>query len=72
MPTYLYETIPQHPGEVPERFEVKQSMREEALKVEPGTGRPVRRVITGGLAIPKKLASSMASAGAGDCCPTCH
>jgi hypothetical protein len=65
MPTYLCETIPQHPGEVPERFEMKQTTRDEALNVEPGTGRPVRRIITGGLAIPKKLAFSVASAAAG-------
>ena len=71
MPTYVYETIPQQAGELPERFEVKQSMRDEALKVQPGTGRPVRRVISGGLAIPKKLSGSVA-APTGDCCPTCH
>ncbi|HRQ88740.1 MAG TPA: zinc ribbon domain-containing protein [Bacteroidia bacterium] len=72
MPTYLYETIPQVPDEAPERFEVKQSMKDEALRVHPESGRPVRRVITGGIAIPRKLASSVAGAGAGDCCPTCH
>jgi predicted nucleic acid-binding Zn ribbon protein len=71
MPTYLYETIPYDPGEAPERFEVKQSMRDEALKVEPGTGKPVRRIITGGLVIPKKLSGSVAAPD-GDCCPTCH
>ncbi len=71
MPTYVYETIPQQPGEAPERFEVKQSMRDEALKTQPGTERPVRRIISGGLAIPKKMSSSVASPD-GDCCPTCH
>jgi predicted nucleic acid-binding Zn ribbon protein len=48
MATYTYETIPQEPGEEPVRFEMKQSMRDEALKVHPETGVPVRRVITGG------------------------
>lgn len=70
MPTYLYETIPENADEVPERFEVKQSMRDDALKEQPGTGRPVRRIISGGLIIPKKPASSVSSAG--ECCPTCH
>lgn len=71
MPTYAYETIPQQPGEASERFEVKQSMRDEALKTQPGTERPVRRIISGGLAIPKKMSGSVASPD-GDCCPTCH
>lgn len=51
MATYTYETIPQHPGEAPVRFEVRQSMRDEPLKVHPETGVPVQRVITGGLGI---------------------
>lgn len=49
MATYTYETIPQEPGEQPVRFEIRQSMRDEPLKVHPETGVPVRRVITGGL-----------------------
>ena len=71
MPIYIYETIPQQPGEKPERFEVKQSMLDDKLEVQPETGKPVRRVITGGITIPKKLASSVAG-GDDDCCPTCH
>jgi predicted nucleic acid-binding Zn ribbon protein len=49
MATYTYETIPQAPGEVPVRFEVRQSMMDDALTEHPETGVPVRRVITGGL-----------------------
>lgn len=71
MPTYVYETIPQQEGEEPERFEVKQSMLDDALEVQPETGKPVRRVITGGISIPRKLASTVATTG-DDCCPTCH
>ena len=48
MATYTYETIPQEPGEMPERFELRQSMLDEALKEHPESGVPVRRVITGG------------------------
>ncbi len=48
MATYIYETIPTKEGEAPERFEVRQSMSEDALTVHPETGVPVKRVITGG------------------------
>ncbi|MCB1225275.1 MAG: zinc ribbon domain-containing protein [Verrucomicrobiales bacterium] len=48
MPTYIYETIPATPGEVPERFETRQSMTDAALTHHPETGAPVRRVIVGG------------------------
>ncbi len=48
MTTYVYETIPQKPGQAPRRFEVSQSMRDAALTRHPGTGEPVRRVIAGG------------------------
>lgn len=51
MATYTYETIPQTPGEEPVRFEVRQSMLEDALTEHPDTGVPVRRVITGGLGV---------------------
>ena len=50
MPTYVYESIPVG-NEAPERFEVFQSMNEERILVQPETGGPVRRVITGGLAV---------------------
>jgi predicted nucleic acid-binding Zn ribbon protein len=48
MATYVYETIPRNPKEKPRRFEVEQKMSDPALKVEPKTGLPVRRVIIGG------------------------
>ena len=51
MPTYVYETIPQKDGELPRRFEVKQSMYDAPLKSHPGTGEPVQRVITGSVGI---------------------
>ncbi|HEX7121389.1 MAG TPA: hypothetical protein VF178_03385 [Gemmatimonadaceae bacterium] len=49
MPTYLYETIPQDPNDVVQRFEVKQRFTERPLVAHPETGVPVRRVISGGL-----------------------
>lgn len=48
MAIYIYETVPRHPGETVERFEIKQSMKEPALTEHPETGVPIRRVITGG------------------------
>jgi predicted nucleic acid-binding Zn ribbon protein len=48
MATYVYETIPQKPGEKTRRFEVQQKMTAAALKKDPETGRPVRRIISGG------------------------
>ena len=48
MATYLYETIPQKPGEKPRQFEFVQKMTDPALTHDPETGKPVRRLITGG------------------------
>ena len=50
MPTYVYETIPSQPGQAPRRFELKQSMKDAPLKLDPETGLPVKRVISGGFA----------------------
>ena len=51
MPIYVYETLPED-GSQGERFEINQSMREEALTHHPQTGVPVRRVL-----LPPNLAS---------------
>jgi len=48
MATYVYETIPQNADEIPQQFEVVQSMRDAALQKHPETGQPVRRVVVGG------------------------
>jgi len=53
MTTYVYETIPQSPGEQPVYFEVKQPMADAPLTAHPETGRPVRRVILGGYGVLK-------------------
>jgi predicted nucleic acid-binding Zn ribbon protein len=45
---YVYETIPKSSRGKPRRFEVEQKMSDPALKTDPKTGRPVRRVISGG------------------------
>ena len=51
MPTYVYETIPQKPGDAVVQFEIKQSMRDNALTKHPETGMPVRRIIIGGIGL---------------------
>ena len=51
MPTYVYETIPATPATPSERFEIRQGFGEPPLTVHPATGAPVRRVISGGLAV---------------------
>ncbi len=53
MATYTYETIPDE-GAPTKRFEIQQSMKEDALVTHPETGEPIRRVITGGFGYFKK------------------
>jgi predicted nucleic acid-binding Zn ribbon protein len=48
MATYIYETIPNKPGQKPKRFEVVQKMSDPPLTTDPDSGLPVRRVIVGG------------------------
>lgn len=69
MTTYVYETIPQQPGEKPDYFEIKQGMNDQPLNQHPDTGVPIRRVILGGFGI---LSSGKPTAAApssgGSCC----
>ncbi|MEO6788390.1 MAG: zinc ribbon domain-containing protein [Chthoniobacteraceae bacterium] len=48
MATYLYETIPEKPGQKPRQFEYVQKMSDPALTHDPESGLPVRRLIVGG------------------------
>ncbi|HMO50223.1 MAG TPA: zinc ribbon domain-containing protein [Kiritimatiellia bacterium] len=50
MPVYVYETTDDGPRRV---IELYQSIKEDALSRDPETGRPVRRVISGGLEMPR-------------------
>jgi hypothetical protein len=45
MPTYVYEVLGKDGSPTGERFEIVQSMKDEALTAQPGTGKPVRRAI---------------------------
>ncbi|RDB42523.1 zinc ribbon domain-containing protein [Halomonas sp. DQ26W] len=51
MPTYVYETLPVDGATPPRRFELFQKMSEPPLEVDPETGFPVKRVISGGLGL---------------------
>ncbi len=45
MPTYEYEILDKAGEPTGERFEIVQPMKDDALKVQPGTKRPCRRAI---------------------------
>ena len=56
---YLYETVPNAEGAEVTRYEIKQSIHDQALDRHPETGVPIRRVIVGGIGlITGKSASS--------------
>lgn len=73
MTTYLYQTIPQLPGEEPRQFEFQQSMLDQPLTTHPESGEPVRRVILGGLGIlnSAKAVRKPAPRGGSGCGPGC-
>ena len=73
MPTYVYETIPDKKGQKSRQFEVQQSMMEPARQQDPDSGLPVRRVISGGLEIPRgsSINEISSSSGGGGCGPSC-
>ena len=48
MPTYVYESISESPGEAVERFEFQQPIAAPPLTRHPESGKPIRRIITAG------------------------
>lgn len=63
MPTYVYETIPRTEDEQPKRFEIRQSMKDDALTHHPDSGQPVRRVPIGGTGVMGGSVGSSSSSG---------
>lgn len=61
MPTYVYETIPQTAGEEAVRFEVRQGINDPKLTLQPLTGLPVRRLLSGGVILLKHDKPSVGS-----------
>ena len=54
MPTYVYEIVAPNSAAKPRQFEVFQKMSDAPLAVDPGSGKPVRRIIVGGVGIKLK------------------
>jgi hypothetical protein len=72
VPIYVYETVPGAAGDPVERFEVRQRFGEAPLATHPTTGKPVRRVISGGLGIVPTPGTASAPAPGPGCGPeTC-
>jgi predicted nucleic acid-binding Zn ribbon protein len=73
MTTYVYETIPVKPGEKPQYFEIKQSMKDAALTKHPETGEPIRRVVLGGFGVLSsgKSGGEAPASGSSCCGPGC-
>jgi predicted nucleic acid-binding Zn ribbon protein len=77
MTTYIYETIPTKKGEKVRHYEMKQSMKDDALSSHPETGEAIRRVVVGGYGILKsgQPAPTAAPRSGGHCCGSacgCH
>jgi predicted nucleic acid-binding Zn ribbon protein len=73
MPTYVYETLPADPTQTHRRFEVKQSMKDNALTHDPESGLPVRRVLGANINFlaPDNTGSTSSGAACGTGCG-CH
>ena len=65
MPTYVYETITENPGEKPRYFEFWQSIMDEPFTKHPETGEPIRRVVLGGFGV---LTGSNLKSRSNSCC----
>ena len=68
MTTYVYETIPQKPGEKPRLFEIKQSMSDQPLATHPDSGEAIRRVVLGGYGVLSSSAKKSTSNTGNSCC----
>lgn len=71
MPTYVYETIPQFEGDLPKRFEIRQSMKDDALTQHPDSGQPVRRVPIGGTGVMGGSSAGSSAPSGGSCGSGC-
>lgn len=69
MPIYVYETT--DPAKPARRFEVKQSMKDDPLRVDPETGEAVRRVISGGYGVSVAGKATAPAPRTGGCGPGC-
>lgn len=75
MTTYVYETIPQKPGDDVVYFEFQQSMKDAPLERHPESGVPVRRVMLGGYGVLSRGGAGPSVSDAGHSCGSgcgCH
>jgi len=68
MTTYVYETIPQRPGEKPRLFEIKQAMSAQPLTQHPDSGEAIRRVVLGGYGVLSSAQKKSTAKTGGGCC----
>ncbi|MBX3745409.1 MAG: zinc ribbon domain-containing protein [Verrucomicrobiae bacterium] len=68
MTTYVYEIVPQNPGDAPRHVEIRQSMKDEPLTRHPETGEPIRRVVSGGLGLMGTRSAEPAPSSGHSCC----
>ena len=72
MTTYIYETIPGNEGETVKTYEIRQSMKDAALKTHPETGEAIRRVVSGGYGLlragGRPTPAPRPPSGGGHCC----
>ncbi len=61
MPTYIYETVPARKGARVKRYEIRQSIKDAALREHPETKEPIRRVLADSVSV---LTPSSSSGGA--------
>lgn len=65
---YTYETV----AKPHRRFELNQSMKDDALTKHPETGVPIRRIVTGGCGFKKSSCQSLQKLTMNDCKASKH
>lgn len=60
MPTYVYQTVPEKPGDPVRRYEIWQKMSDGPLATHPETGERIRRVLIGGVGMPGSISDPAA------------
>ncbi len=68
MTTYVYETIPQKPGEKPRLFEIKQTMSDQPLTKHPESGEAIRRVVLGSYGVLSSAQKKSTANTGSECC----
>ena len=68
MTTYVYETLPQKPGQKPRLFEIKQAMSDQPLTKHPESGEAIRRVMLGGYGVLSSAAKKSTTNPKSSCC----